>query len=134
MAFWPHHPEGIFSRLLDKELSSHPGEPSRFAHLFAWEVLSKALEEHKFDEKRLKLFRSGATIEMGRYLSGRMVNSAGLLDELAAGAILIFNQCEDMHQASAPSLRTHGIVVSLQGYYESVRWLASPFTGTLRTS
>ena len=61
-------------------------------------MLNKALEEHRFDEKRLKLVRSGATIEAGRYLSGRIVNSAGLLGELASGATLILNQCEEVHR------------------------------------
>ena len=90
--------EEFFRDYWTKDFLHIPGEPSKFTHLFTWEVLSKALEEHRFDEKRLKLVRSGAIIEAGRYLDGRLVSSTGLLSELAAGATLIFNHCEEVHR------------------------------------
>ena len=90
--------EVFFREYWTKSFLHIPGEPSKFTHFFTWEVLSKALEEHRFEERRLKLVRSGATIEAGCYLDGQMVNSAGLLSQLAAGATLIFNQCEEVHR------------------------------------
>lgn len=75
-----------------------PGPASKFSHLFSWEVLNSVLEEHRFDAKRLQLVRSGAFIEGSRYLHGRSVNSAGLIAELAGGATLILNQCDEVHR------------------------------------
>jgi ribosomal protein L16 Arg81 hydroxylase len=75
-----------------------PGAASKFSHLFSWKVLNGLLEEHQFDEKRVRLSRSGKRIEASRYLRGKTVNSAGLIDELASGATVILSECEEVYR------------------------------------
>jgi ribosomal protein L16 Arg81 hydroxylase len=90
--------EEFFRDYWTKSFLHVPGATSKFSHLFSWEVLNRALEEHRFDEKRLRLVRSNFTIQASRYLHGNAVNSAGLINELANGATLVLNQCDEVHR------------------------------------
>jgi ribosomal protein L16 Arg81 hydroxylase len=81
-----------------REFLHIPGRPDKFSHLFSWEILNKALEESRFDSKRLVLYRSGKRIATHRYLNERWVNDSRLAAELSNGATLIFNRCEEVHR------------------------------------
>lgn len=72
-----------------------PGAPDKFSRFYSWDALNNALEQHRFDAKRLKLFKSGKKIEPERYLTDRGVIGSRLISELSNGATLIFNQCEE---------------------------------------
>jgi ribosomal protein L16 Arg81 hydroxylase len=94
----PISPEDFFRNYWTKSFLHIPGVASKFQQLFPWDVLNRALEEQRFDERRLRLVRSGRNIEAGRYLRQQKVHAAGLVSELASGATLIFNGCEDVHR------------------------------------
>jgi ribosomal protein L16 Arg81 hydroxylase len=96
-----------------------PGQPDKFSHLFPWDVLNKALEENRFDAKRLVLYKSGKKIPPDRYLNGTWIDSGKLAGELGNGATLIFNGCEEVHRplrdlcASLERLFHHRVFVNL---------------------
>jgi ribosomal protein L16 Arg81 hydroxylase len=96
-----------------------PGEPDKFSGLYSWDALNTALENHRFDEKRLVLFHAGKRIDSDRYLSDRMVNAGKLTTELSNGATLIFNACEETWPAlrelcaSLEWMFHHRVVVNL---------------------
>lgn len=73
------------------------GPEEKFAQLFPWSVLSKALEQHRFNDSRLRLVRSTHPIPRQRYLSHKMIDAEKLTAELSDGATLIFNNVEEVH-------------------------------------
>lgn len=91
----PLSQEDFFRDYWTRNFLHIPGQPGKFSHFYSWEFLNKALEEHRFDEKRLVLYRGGMKIEPDRYLNGRWVDSGKLVNELSHGATLIFNACEE---------------------------------------
>jgi len=101
--------EDFFRRWWTREFLHIPGHSGKFSHLFPWEVLNRALEEHRFDAKRLVLYKSGKKIESGRYLNGQWVDTGRLVNELSNGCTLIFNACEEVY----PPLRD--LCVHLEG-------------------
>ena len=101
--------EDFFRRWWTRDFLHIPGHSGKFSHLFPWEVLNRALEEHRFDAKRLVLYKSGKKIESGRYLNGQWVDTGRLVNELSNGCTLIFNACEEVY----PPLRD--LCVHLEG-------------------
>jgi ribosomal protein L16 Arg81 hydroxylase len=81
-----------------REFLHIPGPPDKFDRLFSWEILNRALEEHRFESNQLRLVKSGSDIAPNRYLQGRFVHSGNLVKELAGGATLIFNACDEVHR------------------------------------
>lgn len=115
----PLAPADFFRDYWTKKFVHVPGPSDKFAHFFPWEVLNKALEEHRFDSERLKLFRAGQKIESERYLNGHWVDGGRLANELSNGATLIFNGCEAVHRplrdlcAHLEGLFHHRVIVNL---------------------
>ncbi|HEX7772100.1 MAG TPA: hypothetical protein VF435_06730, partial [Pyrinomonadaceae bacterium] len=46
-----------------------PGTSDKFSHLFPWERLNDALEQHRLDFPRLRLTRDGERLSPGSYIS-----------------------------------------------------------------
>lgn len=93
----PISEEEFFRTYWTRKFLQIPSHPGKFDHLFSWEVLNRALEEHRFEAGRLRLVRSGKLIDADRYMNGHSVNSSNLVNELSSGATLIFNSCEEVH-------------------------------------
>ena len=93
----PLSPEEFFRDYWTRQFLHIPGPIDKFSRFFPWEVLNKALEEHRFDAKRLVLWRAGRKIEPDRYLNSCWVDSRGLVNELLNGSTLIFNSCEEVY-------------------------------------
>ena len=74
-----------------------PGPPDRLARLFPWEVLNRALEEHRFGPDRVTLVKEGQTVDGTRYLANGQVDARRFMQELSRGATLIFNLCDEVH-------------------------------------
>ncbi len=91
----PVAPEDFFRDYWTRRFLHIPGEPGKFSGVYSWDALNTALENHRFDDKRLVLFHAGKKIEADRYLSDRLVNAGKLASELSNGATLIFNGCEE---------------------------------------
>ena len=94
----PLSADEFFRDFWTKKFLHIPGPPGKFSELFSWEVLSRSLEQHRFEDRRLGLVRAGEAIPGERYIRGKSVNAAGLVRELASGATLFLNQCEEMHR------------------------------------
>jgi ribosomal protein L16 Arg81 hydroxylase len=90
--------EEFFSEYWTKRFVHLPGERVKFQHLFSWDVLSRTLEQHRFTPHRLVLFRAGRRVESNRYLAGDSLDAARLKRELAEGATLILDRCEEVHR------------------------------------
>lgn len=73
------------------------GPSDKFEELFSWDVLNHVLETHRFTSTRLRLVKAGADIEAARYLVNDVVDAARLKNELANGATLALNFCEEVH-------------------------------------
>jgi ribosomal protein L16 Arg81 hydroxylase len=73
-----------------------PGQADKLSDLFPWPELNRALEEIRFEPRRLVLVRAGKHLERSDYLDGARVNAAKLNAELSRGATMIFNQCEEV--------------------------------------
>ncbi len=93
----PLSPEDFFREFWSRKFLHIPGPADKFSHLFPWEVLNEALEQHRFSPRRLILFKAGLKIEPDRYLNGSWVDAHRLVNELSSGATLIFNGCEEVH-------------------------------------
>lgn len=93
----PVSAEEFFQTYWTKDFLHVCGQSDKFAHLFPWTVLNQALEEHRFEGHRLRLFKSGAKIAADRYMNGLYVNSGNLTSELSNGATLIFDSCDEVH-------------------------------------
>ena len=96
--FDPVSREDFFRNYWTKAFLHIPGPPDKFSRFFPWELLNRTLEEHTFDSRRLRLVKSGETLETSRYLNGSRVNAASLLSELSNGATLILNTCDEVSQ------------------------------------
>lgn len=91
----PVTPADFFREYWTRRFLHVPGEPGKFRGVYSWDALNTALENQRFDDKRLVLFQSGRKVEPDRYLSNRVVNSGKLANELSNGATLILNGCEE---------------------------------------
>lgn len=91
--------ETFFREYWTKQFLHIPGPPDKLAHLYSWDVLNRALEEHRFGSKRLALVRGGQGLDPPRYLSmgTGQVNASRLVQEFDGGATIIFNQCEETY-------------------------------------
>ena len=94
---FPVTEEEFFRDFWTKQFLHIPGPADKFSDLFPWHVLNRALEQHRFEPNRLRMVKGGQRIERTRYMSGDSVNSARLVNELSAGATLVFSQCEEVH-------------------------------------
>jgi ribosomal protein L16 Arg81 hydroxylase len=93
----PMTEEEFFREYWTKKFVHIPGPETKFVDLFPWDALNKALEQHRFDPKRLHLVKSGKDLQAETYLHGAKVESAKLTEELANGATLVLNDCEEIH-------------------------------------
>lgn len=88
-----------------------PGPPDRFRHFYTWEALNQALEQQRLDPARLKMVKQDRRLPSDRYLGpDKVVNAAGLTRELADGATLVFELCEEAY----PPLRDFCIALERQ--------------------
>jgi hypothetical protein len=82
-----------------------PGEPGKFSALMNWCELERLLEEQRFHGTRLRLFQNGKALPPEQFLIeqplGPVVNAAGLLNALSAGASLVLSGV----QGSFPGIR-----------------------------
>ena len=106
-----------------------PGDPAKFKDLFSWDALNTALETHRFDEKRLALFKSGAKLDAARYLNGHYVDARKLTNELSNGAALIVNGCEEVWPPLRDLCLHLEVVISYPRDRKSVRGMAGAITG-----
>jgi ribosomal protein L16 Arg81 hydroxylase len=76
-----------------------PGAVDKFAHLYSWEVLNRALQELRFGQLRLSVVRAGRALDPARYLAHvpGQVHAERLTREFAQGATIILNNCEEVH-------------------------------------
>jgi hypothetical protein len=79
-----------------------PGPSDKFKDLFSWDVLNRSLEQHRFPAPhlppaRLRLVKAGETLKPDTYLNGDRVNASGLMKQLANGATLALNFCDEVH-------------------------------------
>jgi|SRR5580704_2301220 ribosomal protein L16 Arg81 hydroxylase len=74
------------------------GPQKKFSHLFSWDILNSVLDQHRFEGKRLRLVKCGRQVESENFLRGLTVESSKLTSELARGATLILNACEEMYR------------------------------------
>src|SRR5579862_1140076 len=94
----PYTPEEFFRDYWTRGFLHIPGQPGKFSHLYSWDALNAALENHSFDDRRLVLVKAGKKLEADRYLNGHSVNSGKLTNELSNGATLVFNRCDETWQ------------------------------------
>lgn len=87
----------FFEEFWTKQFVHIPGSPDKLADLFSWDVLNRTLEQARFPSSRLVLFKAGQKVDPSRYLQEERVNATGLTNELANGATLILNACEEVH-------------------------------------
>lgn len=87
----------FFEEYWTKRFVHIPGSADKLADFFSWDVLNRTLEQDRFSASRLVLFKAGQKVEPARYLQQERVNANGLTNELANGATLIFNNCEEVH-------------------------------------
>jgi ribosomal protein L16 Arg81 hydroxylase len=115
----PLSPEEFFREFWSREFLHIPGPAGKFSHYFPWEALNEALEQHRFDPRRLLLVKSGLKIDPGRYLNGNRVDAQRIINELSSGATLIFNGCDEVQPAlrdlcvHLERLLHHRVVVNL---------------------
>lgn len=74
-----------------------PGASDKLSHWFPWDVLNRALEQHRFTRDRLRLINAGRWVRREQYLHGDLVDPERLRHELENGATLVFNFCEEVH-------------------------------------
>ena len=89
--------EIFFRDYWTKKFLHLPAQAGKFDALFSWDVLNRALEEHRFDSKRLRLVKAGTYLDPGRYLRDGYVHAANVVNALTNGSTLIFNGCEEVH-------------------------------------
>jgi ribosomal protein L16 Arg81 hydroxylase len=95
----PMSTEEFFGQYWTKQFLHLPGPADKFRALFSWDVLNTTLETHRFTTERLKLVKSGKTLEPSRYVTNDIINASSLMNELSGGATLIFNFCEEVQPA-----------------------------------
>ncbi len=86
-----------------------PGTPDKFSHLFPWQRLNEALEQHRLDFPRIRLTRDGERIQPGSYIShsnARRKRAAvpriryeKLTQELNSGATLVLDAVDELDQS-----------------------------------
>jgi len=62
-----------------------PGETDQFAQIYSSDALNTAFENHRFDDKRLVLFKSGKKIEAGESMIAARIRSANFLRRRVSG-------------------------------------------------
>ncbi len=93
----PMPPEEFFGEFWARRVVQIPGAADKFTPLFSWPVLNRALEQHHFQPNQLSLVKEGRPVSPALYLAGTRVNAEALLRELAQGATLILNYCDEVH-------------------------------------
>jgi hypothetical protein len=93
--------ERFFAEFWTKQFVHIPGQRDKFTHLFPWNVLNDVLEQQHFQPNRLSLVKAGKRLDASRYLDRERVNAnvdaRALMAELANGATLILNWCDEAH-------------------------------------
>jgi Cupin superfamily protein len=79
-----------------------PGAPDKFKDLFGWSALNRCLEQHRFPPRDkpphpLHLVKGGKSLLPALYLDDDRVNPKNLEKELAEGATLVLNHCNELH-------------------------------------
>jgi hypothetical protein len=85
-----------------------PGTPDKFSHLFPWQRLNEALEQHRLDFPRIRLTRDGERLQPGSYIShgnpGRKqvavprLRYEKLTQELNSGATLVLDAVDELYE------------------------------------
>jgi ribosomal protein L16 Arg81 hydroxylase len=85
-----------------------PGTSDKFSHLFPWERLNDALEQHRLDFPRIRLTRDGERLPPGSYIShstpGRKrvavprLRYDKLTQELNSGATLVLDAVDELYE------------------------------------
>jgi ribosomal protein L16 Arg81 hydroxylase len=85
-----------------------PGTPDKFSHLFPWQHLNEALEQHRLDFPRLRLTRDGERLQPASYIShstpGRKrvavprLRYDKLTQELNSGATLVLDAVDELYE------------------------------------
>jgi ribosomal protein L16 Arg81 hydroxylase len=85
-----------------------PGTPDKFSHLFPWQRLNEALEQHRLDFPRIRLTRDGERLQPSSYIShstpGRKrvavprLRYEKLTQELNNGATLVLDSVDELYE------------------------------------
>lgn len=91
--------ETFFAEYWTRQFLHIPGPPDKLAHLYSWDALNRALEEHRFGSKRLAIVKGSQGLDASRYLSTAtgQVDASRVAREFAGGATIILNQCEETY-------------------------------------
>lgn len=84
-----------------------PGDPDKFSHLFPWQRLNEALEQHRLDFPRVRLTRDGERLPAGTYISHTnrrqkrvpRLRYDKLTQELNNGATLVLDAVDELDQS-----------------------------------
>jgi ribosomal protein L16 Arg81 hydroxylase len=80
-----------------KQFIHIPGPADKFQDLFSWDVLNDTLADHRFAFPRLALVKAAQTLPPDRYMAGTQIHAPRLRHELADGATLVVNGCDEVH-------------------------------------
>jgi len=85
-----------------------PGRPDKFSHLFPWQRLNEALEQHRLDFPRIRLTRDGERLQPSSYIrhtkpgQKRIVvprlRYDKLTQELNKGATLVLDAVDELYE------------------------------------
>ncbi|HKR22272.1 MAG TPA: cupin domain-containing protein [Pyrinomonadaceae bacterium] len=85
-----------------------PGVPDKFRHLFPWQTLNEALEQHRLDFPRVRLTRDGERLQPASYITythpgqKRIVvprlRYEKLTQELNRGATLVLDAVDELYE------------------------------------
>ena len=85
-----------------------PGTPDKFSHLFPWQTLNEALEQHRLDFPRIRLTRHGERLQPSSYISHSRpgqkrvivprLRYQKLTHELNSGATLVLDAVDELYE------------------------------------
>ena len=85
-----------------------PGVPDKFSHLFPWQRLNEALEQHRLDFPRIRLTRDGERLQPGSYISHTnprqkrvtvpRLRYDKVTQELNSGATLVLDAVDELYE------------------------------------
>ena len=85
-----------------------PGAPDKFSHLFPWQRLNEALEQHRLDFPRIRLTRDGERLQPSSYISHSTPRTKTrrvprlryekLTQELNSGATLVLDAVDELYE------------------------------------
>jgi len=89
----------FFDTYWEKDLCCASGPRERYQDLFTWDVLNRALEEHRLTAPRLRLYRRGMAIDPSSYQLKQLGRNRTkqFVAQLEAGATLILDSAEELY-------------------------------------